>query len=274
MRTVRLCTDSSAQLPAELAASIGAIVVPIPIAVDGRPFEEGVDLNPDWFYDALASGAHVTTSQPNPARFLLAYEEALESGVAEVLSVHLSAATSGTVAAARKAAEDAPLPVAVVDTGTASFGVGICVLEAARAIDCGASPAEAAAGIARLAPAIGNVFVAAGAPGGRVPSASGRPVFSFSGGAATQLATAADDEEAVVAMAEHIAAQGGSLAVAVGHAAAFTEAHADELAAALRRAGIGEQVRYRIGPSVGAHTGPDSYGAFWWPGSARTQHDR
>lgn len=277
MTSVRLCTDSSAQLPSELAASLAVVVVPVAIAVDVRSFEEGVDLDPDWFYDVVAVGAQATTSQPNPARFLRAYEQLADSGADEVLSLHLSAAASGTVAAAQAAAADAPIPVTVVDTGTASFGVGICVLEAARAIERGASPAEAAAGIAELAPAIGNVFVAAGAPGGRVPAATGRLVFSFSGGTATRLATAASNDEAVAMMVGHIIAQGGSLAVAVGHAAACTEAHADELAALLTQAGIVEQLRYRVGPSVGTHTGPDSYGAFWWPrrmSSARTHHDR
>ncbi len=274
MTAVRLCTDSSALLPEELAASIDLLVVPVPVTVNGHSFEEGVDLDPDWFYDALAGGAHTTTSQPNPARFLRAYEEAADGGAEAVLSMHLSAAISGTVAAAQTAAAAAPIPVTVLDTGTTSFGVAVCVLEAARAIEGGASPAAAAARVARLASGIGNVFVAAGAPGGRIPSASGRPVFSFISGTATQIATPASNEEAIAVMTEHIAAQGRSLAVAIGHAAASAETHAEKLAAVLRRAGIGEQIRYRVGPSVGTHTGSDSYGAFWWPASAQTHHER
>ena len=261
---VRLCTDSSAQLPAELADSAGAIVVPVPLTVDGHSFEEGVDLDPDWFYERLVTGAHATTSQPNPARFLQAYDAAADAGAQHVLSVHLSSRASGTVESARTAARDAPLSVTVVDSGTTSFGVGICVLEAARAIAEGASASEAAARVARLAPRIGNVFVAAGAPGGRIPAASERPVYSFDGGIATQLATTACDEDAVVVMAEHIARHAGPLAVAVGHAASATRASADLLADSLMRTGV-EVMRYRVGPSIGAHTGPDSFGAFWRP---------
>lgn len=170
---VRVCTDSSAQLPAQLADALGAVVVPVPVTLDARSFEEGVDLEPDWFYERLANGARATTSQPSPARFRQAYEAAAATGADEVLSVHLALQASGTVEAARTAARDAPIPVTVVDTGTASFGVGVCVLEAARAIGQGASTSEAAALIAKLAPRIGNVFVAAGAPGGRVPSEPG-----------------------------------------------------------------------------------------------------
>ncbi len=262
---VRLCTDSSAQLPAGLAAAVNAIVIPVPVTLDGRSFEEGVDLDPDWFYERLVAGAHATTSQPNPARFLQAYEAAAEAGAEHVLSVHLSASASGTVESARTAAADAPLPVTVVDSGTTSFGVGVCVLEAARTIAEGASTDEAAAQVARLAPRIRNVFVAAGAPGGRVPAAPDRPVFSFADGTATQLATATCDGDAVAVMAEHIAGHEGAHAVAVGHAAPATQASADLLADALRRAGIVDVLRYRVGPSVGTHTGPYSFGAFWWP---------
>lgn len=262
---VRLCTDSSAQLPTELADTVDAIVVPVPVSLDGHPFEEGVDLDPDWFYARLAAGAHATTSQPNPARFLQAYEAAADTGAQHVLSVHLSSRASGTVESARAAARDAPLPVTVVDSGTTSFGVGICVLEAARAIAEGASASEAAARVARLTPRIGNVFLAAGAPGGRVPAAPERPVYSFDGGIATPLATAACNEDAVAFMADHIARHAGPLAVAVGHAALATRPSADLLADVLARAGVVEVMRYRVGPSIGAHTGPDSFGAFWRP---------
>jgi hypothetical protein len=52
----------------------------------------------------------------------------------------------------------------------------------------------------------------------------------------------------------------------VGHASATTERAADELAAALRALADVELVeRYRVGAAVGAHTGPLSFGAFWWP---------
>ena len=60
----------------------------------------------------------------------------------------------------------------------------------------------------------------------------------------------------------------GPLAIAVGHAGSALESEADRLAHALARAeSVFEVERYRVGASVGAHTGPDSFGLFWWPGS-------
>lgn len=72
-------------------------------------------------------------------------------------------------------------------------------------------------------------------------------------------------------MAAHVLGHPGTLDVAVGYAAPPTEASADLLARALAHAGIAEVVRYRVGPSVGAHTGPLSFGAFWWP-AGRADH--
>jgi len=67
--------------------------------------------------------------------------------------------------------------VTLVDTGTASFGVGVRVLAAANAVAAGASTRGALGLIEQLAPTLGNVFIAAGAPGGRIPSEEGLTVF-------------------------------------------------------------------------------------------------
>ena len=58
--------------------------------------------------------------------------------------------------------------------------------------------------------------------------------------------------------------------VAVGHASRGVEAAADRLAHDLLRESVGAVERYRVYPSVGAHTGPDSFGAFWCQASVRS----
>ena len=126
MRSLALCTDSSAQLPAALVTALGLEVVPISIAVDELAFDEP-DLDVDAFYAAIGARGRAATSQPSPGRFAEAYAAAHARGDREVLSIHVGGQISGTVGAAEIAAREAPLPVSVVDTGTASFGVGICV---------------------------------------------------------------------------------------------------------------------------------------------------
>lgn len=139
-----MVTDSTATLnPADVAAW-GVEVVPLDVVVDGTRHAEGVDLGPAELLAALGRGARVTTSQPPPAAFAAAYERAVAAGAREIVSVHLAGGLSGTVQAARVAAATVPVPVHVVDSGTAGMALGFAVLAAARAArspSASASPA-------------------------------------------------------------------------------------------------------------------------------------
>ncbi len=262
---VVVCTDSSALLPEPLAAGLGVLVAPARITLDGRSFEEGVDIDVDDFYERLSFGAETTTSQPSPGCFSRLYRAAADAGATEVLSLHLDAQVSGTVGSATLGACEAGVPVRVVDCGTVSFGVAVSVMTTVESLDAGHGAAEAVARALRVAAGIGNVFIATGTAGGRVPSKAGLPLLSFADGAARPVGSACDLPDAAAAMARHISGHGDGLHVAVGHAAASTAAAADALADGLERSGtVSDVIRYRIGPSIGAHTGPQSFGAFWW----------
>jgi hypothetical protein len=149
MSQVAICTDSSALFPVGALDRLGITVVPIAITLDGEPFDAREDAIDD-FYARLSEGARATTSQPSPGEFLEAYARIEADGATEVLSIHLDARVSGTLASAVLAAREAPLPVSVVDTRTVSFGVGVCVRAAAEAIASGASVRDAAAIVGRL----------------------------------------------------------------------------------------------------------------------------
>lgn len=262
---IALCTDSSALLPDRLAAALGVTIAPISVTLDGETFEDGVDLDVDLFYERIGRGVQATTSQPSPGRFALLYQEAVDAGATDVLSLHVAESLSGTVGSAEVGARTRNLPVTVVDTGTASFGVAICVLAAAEAIGDGGSLADVISRVRQVAARIGNVFVAADPTGGRLERVGGLPLLSFSGGQTRPVGAATDLNDAADAMARLITAQGEDLCVAVGHAAHATREPADALAAALAQApAVRSVIRYRVGPSVGAHTGPLSFGAFWW----------
>lgn len=128
-----MVTDSTAALSPADAAAWGVEVVPLDVVVDGERHAEGVDLGPAELLAALGRGARVTTSQPPPAAFAAAYERAVAAGAREIVSVHLAGGLSGTVQAARVAAATVPVPVHVVDSGTAGMALGFAVLAAARA---------------------------------------------------------------------------------------------------------------------------------------------
>lgn len=277
---IGLVTDSNAQLPAELARRYDVQVVPLTVTIDGQAFLEGVDLDADGFYDRFAGGhrPEVSTAQPSPGHFAEAYDAAARRGATEILSIHIGSAISGTVDSARLAAASSPVPVQVVDTGTASFGVACCVWEAGEALAGGASPARAAAVARRVGATVGTVFVVGALElaeaGGRLapevagagPAGGAIPVLTMAGGRMRAVAHVGDLDAAADAMAARVLATGDS-AIRVGLGIADAGATPLRKALEARLAGapqIGEVVHYRIGPSVGAHTGPGTVGAFYY----------
>ena len=144
-----VCTDSSALLGEHDAARLGIEVVPIGVVLDGE--RAPADMEPDGFYARLAAGATVATSLPSPAEFAAVYAAAAARGEASVISIHLDERVSGTAGSAELAAREAPIPVSIVDTGTVSFGVGICARAAAEALAAGASPGRPQRSLAGLA---------------------------------------------------------------------------------------------------------------------------
>jgi DegV family protein with EDD domain len=239
-------------------------VVPVSIALDGAPFDESLS-SLDWFYERLRAGAVATTSQPSPADFEAAYERAARRGARSIVSIHLDSRVSGTISSAELAAREASLPVTVVDTRTVSFGVAVCVRRAVGVVASGGSAGDAALAASRLGRLVQNAFVARGSRGGRVPAIGGWTLFRFADGAAKPIWECASEAESLERMAALALRDEHSISAAVGHAGHALEPAADRLAHRLARAGVTSVERYRVGASVGAHTGPDSFGVFWWP---------
>ena len=97
---VRIVTDSTADLPADLVRSLDIAVVPLYVRFGEDLFRDGVDLEVEDFYRRLTRSAVMpSTTAPSPGDFYGAYSRlALET--TEVLSLHLSAKLSGTYNAA------------------------------------------------------------------------------------------------------------------------------------------------------------------------------
>lgn len=140
--SVHVVTDSTSDIPPEIARELHIDVVPLTISFGDQRFRDGIDLTADEFYERLAATKVLpTTSLPPPALFRYSYEHLASRG--DVVSVHLSHKFSGTVNTARSvAAEVAPERISVVDSGSASMGLGLCAIAAARAARDGASREE------------------------------------------------------------------------------------------------------------------------------------
>ena len=216
----------------------------------------------------MRAGSVATTSQPSPGALLVAYESLARDRATSILSLHLDSRVSGVAASAEIAARDASIQVTVVELPTVSYGVALCVHAARRGLDDGATETQAAAAAQKLAVELDNAFVARASPRGRLSETDEWTVLGFADGAATPVSSHTTVEDATEEMARRIAGSGTPSQVAVGYASREVEAAADRLAHDLLRAGVAPVERYRVVPSVGAHTGPDSFGAFWRPADA------
>src|SRR5262245_25084256 len=136
--TVAVVTDSTAYLPPDLVRSAPLTVVPLTVVIDGVEGLEGIDVSPQDVARALAARrSAVTTSRPAPAQFADVYGQLLAGGAAGVVSVHLSAALSGTYDAAVLAAADFADRVAVVDSRSTGMGLGFPALAGAAVAGSG-----------------------------------------------------------------------------------------------------------------------------------------
>jgi DegV family protein with EDD domain len=136
---VSIVTDTTAYLPADVTEANRITVVSLYINWGGERTEREADITDiGAFMEELRTGEQLpTTSQPSVGDFVGAYEPLLADG-GEVVSIHISGGVSGTVEAARQAAEALERDgtggerVHVMDSATAAGGLGIVVLAAAR----------------------------------------------------------------------------------------------------------------------------------------------
>jgi DegV family protein with EDD domain len=269
---IGLVTDSNTQLPPLLRDRYGIKVVPLTIVIDGTAYLEGVDLDTTDFLVNMRSGAELSTAAPSPGQFVQACSELAASGVERILSVHVGSELSGTLAAARLGAASSPVPVELVDTGTASFAAGCCVWAAAEALRSGAGIEEAAAAAHRAAARIGNIFIVSSLDrarqGGRLAVGAGSeriPVMALEGNQLQVVSEVSDHRAALAVMSTFLdgwVRPGERLRVGVGDT--DNAELADRLLGQMEeRSVVVEAVRYSVGPSVAVHTGPGTVGAVW-----------
>jgi len=274
---IALVTDSASQIPSSLAERFDVRVVPIPITVDGIEYREGVDLSADDFWSLFGDGETpaVTTSQPSPGDVRAVYEDAIAAGATEIVSVHVASDVSGTLNSASLAADLVSVDVHLVDSGTASFGVTSCVWEAAAAIEAGGTAVEAAERAAKLAPYVGTSFILQALDfarkGGRFDSylpddADGVIVLSGLGTGIDITGSGRSVDELCDQMAAYFISDGVPVRAGVCLADPATLPFTEGIEERLRSSDlVVEMVRYRVGPSIAAHTGPGTAGGFWWP---------
>ena len=271
---IKIVTDSSSDLPADIAANLGITVIAQKVIFGAQELRDGVDITAAEFYSRVSSmSALPTTSQASVGEFTELYEDVGKDADA-IVSVHVSSKLSGTYNSALQASERANVncEIRVVDSLSASMGSGLVAMAAAMKSREGASLDEvvqyAEQSINRI-----EIFVMVDtleylAKGGRIGNARAmlggllriKPLITIRDGVVDELAKERTHKRAVEKLASVTEDFAPLAEMVVMHADAPEEA--GEFAARLqsllpegKKPHIGQ-----IGPSVGTYTGPAALG--------------
>lgn len=268
---IAIVTDSTSSLPADVAQSYDVRVVPLQVVVGDDCLTEGVDITASDIAAALAAHQSVSTSRPAPEVFVRTYDELVEAGASQILSIHLSSEVSGTFESAQIAARTASVPVHCVDSRQVGMGTGYATLSAAELL-ADAAPVEKAIAAAKTrGDATATYFYVDTLEylrrGGRVSTLGAlvgsalavKPLLSIDDGCIGPLEKVRTSARALNRLQELAVGfarrTGGTFDVAVQHLSA--EDRAQDVAAGLREAlAVDDVPVLEVGAAIGAHVGP------------------
>lgn len=136
---IAIVTDSTSDIPADLAARYTIKVIPAIVVINGRSYEDGKGLSREAFYQQLPTmETPPTTATPPVGVFQQVYESLFNSGVQTIVSIHVSSQLSGIFGTAQMAAQAFNDRIKVIDSGQLTLGLGYQALAAAQDASQGA----------------------------------------------------------------------------------------------------------------------------------------
>ncbi len=271
--SVRIVTDSTADLPEEVVKSLGITVVPLLVHIADETFEDGVTISIDGFYNLLTTGdVFPKTSAPSSGMFIEAYRR-LAQETDEIVSIHMSTKLSATHAAALVARDgiDAPIRIEVIDSLSASMGLGLLVIHAATMARDGACldeivrKTEASIPRTQFFGMLDTLeYLHRGGRIGQAASFLGsmlrlKPILCLRDGVAYPVERVRGREQAIDRLCEMVGSQGAITHLAVGYT---TGERAMELLAQRLTPFFpsDRMVRTRAGATMGTYLGPGALG--------------
>ncbi|MDT4924504.1 MAG: fatty acid kinase fatty acid binding subunit [Pseudonocardiales bacterium] len=272
---VVVVTDSTACLPTDLVERLGIQVVPLRVTLGQRTATDGVDVSSADVARALREKLTVSTSRPTPAEFAEVFRTQLDAGASHVVSVHLSAALSGTWESAVLAAQDfGHGAVRVVDSRSTAMALGFAVVAAAQCASKGGTAAEVQGAATETVDHTRTLFYVDTLEylrrGGRIGTAAAlfgttlsvKPLLQLVEGQIVPLEKVRTSTKALARLVElTVSAAGkGPVDLAVHHVAALERATALEAKVRTALPQLGESSVSELGPVIGAHLGPGVVG--------------
>jgi len=139
--TIKIITDSVADLPPQVAKELAITVIPVHVCFGTEVYRDGIDISTEQFYQKLAQSKTMpTTAVPPLAVFAEVYDEVAEKADG-IIFIALSSKLSGIYEAALRSVElmKKKCRVEVVDSQWAIMAQGFIAISAARAAKAGAS---------------------------------------------------------------------------------------------------------------------------------------
>jgi len=269
---IRFVTDSSADLPTDLRHRHRIEVVPLTIRFGPDEYVDGVDLSPHDFWRLLQSSSSLPeTAAPSAGAFKEAYARLAEEGAEGVVVITLSSDISATYQAAVIGAEDAPIPVKVMDSRTTTVELALQILAGVEAAESGADLDSVVAVVDR---ARNHTKIVAALDtleflkrGGRIGGAAAflgglldlKPMITFEEGVVAAAGRVRTRSKALTALLDRVGEHADSIeALAVVHGSA---PDVDSVVERLRSVVPDvEPLVSELGAVVGTHAGPGTIG--------------
>ena len=268
-------TDSACDLPPEMCEELGIEVVPLTIRFGDREYVDRKELSSDEFWRQLeASAVLPETAAPSVGAFEETFRGLHEAGADGIVCVNLSAHLSATMQSAQVAAKalDGLCPIEIIDSRSASMGIGILALRAARRASEGADAATIAREVnqrrdhQKLFAALDTLEYLR--KGGRIGGAQAmlgsmlsiKPIITVEAGAVEQAGKVRTRSKALRFMLDRVP-EGKVESICVMHSGATD---LDEFLDTVRPKVPGAEIVVgHIGPVVGVHVGPRAVGLTW-----------
>ena len=266
---VKIVTDSTADLPAELVNEFGITVVPLYVCFGKAVYRDRVDISEDDFYKRLLQGSiHPTTTQPTPQDFAEVYRK-LSSKADGIVSIHISEKLSGTCNSALQGKKlvEYGCPIEVVDSKTTSMALGLLVMSAATKATTGKNLQQVVEDVKQVVSSV-QLFALFDtlkylAKGGRIGKAksllgsvlSVKPMLTIKDGEFVPVSQVRSRSKGIEKLVDFAGNADNMEDLAIIHSTTPDEAQslADRIDSTLHP----KQVRIaRLGPALGAHGGP------------------
>ena len=266
---VKIVTDSTADLPQNLARELDITVVPVYVRFGNKVYRDRVDISEDEFYRRLQHDSiHPNTMQPSPQDFIDTYKK-LSDRADGIVSIHVTGKLSGTFSSAMRAKETLgeKYPIEVIDSQVVTMGLGQIAIEANNIAQSGKNLREVAETVKKMIPRIRLLglldtlkYLALGGRIGKVKALlslilSVKPLLTMKNGELVPYGRVRSRSQGIERLFDFARDAGNIQDLAIIYNTTLKEAHA--LADRIDPIFPKERIQLsRLGPALGVHAGP------------------